>query len=86
MPDEQPSSSIPPEQLKSALKAFRKRLKLTLLDDESKLQSRQPMSAGRKSQIVAIQPPHQFPREVWQELACQGKLKDAGGGFYELVE
>lgn len=85
----EPSPTTPPptpEQLKSALKAFRKRLKLTRLDDESRLTSRNPMSAGKKSEIAAILPPREFPREVWQELARQGKLRDTGRGFYELVE
>jgi hypothetical protein len=75
-----------PEQLKSALKAFRKRLKLTRLDDESRLNSRNPMSSGKKSEISAIMPPREFPREVWEELVRQGKLKDSGGGFYQLME
>lgn len=75
-----------PEQLKSAMKAFRKRLKLTKLDDESRLNSRNPMSSGKKSEISAIMPPREFPREVWEELVRQGKLKSAGGSFYELVE
>jgi hypothetical protein len=71
-------------ELKKALKAFRKRLKLTTLDDESKL-GRSPLSGG-KSSIVAIQPPREFPRDVWEELAEQGFLKRDGGGFYGLVE
>lgn len=75
-----------PEQLKSALKAFRKRLKLTKLDDESRLNSRNPMSSGKKSEITAIMPPREFPAAVWEELVRQGKLKSAGGSFYELVE
>lgn len=75
-----------PEQLKSAMKAFRKRLKLTKLDDESRLNSRNPMSSGKKSEISAIMPPREFPHEVWEELVRQGKLKSAGGSFYELVE
>ncbi len=74
-----------PETLKSALKAFRKRLKLTRLDAESKLGAHKPMTGGQKSGIVAIRPPNQFPDEVWQELARQGKLKDTGAGFYQLV-
>ena len=44
------------------------------------------MSGGGRSGVVAISPPDQFPREVWEELAKQGKLKHAGGGLYELVE
>jgi hypothetical protein len=72
------------EALKAAMKAFRKRLKLTRLDDESKLGLR-AMSGGRKSNVIAIMAPREFPQSVWQELARQGKLKDTGGGFYELV-
>ncbi len=72
------------EQLALALKAFRKRLKLTRLDDESRI-GHGPMSAGGKSGVVAITPPNQFPREVWEELAKQGKLKHAGRGLYELI-
>ena len=72
------------EELKKALKAFRKRLKLTIQDDESKL-GRSPLSGG-KSGIVAIQPPREFPPEVWKELAEKGLLKSDGGGFYGLVE
>jgi len=79
-------STAPPskEQLKSALKAFRKRLKLTRLADESRL-TYGPMSGGGRSGVVAITPPDQFPREVWEELAKQTKLKHVGGGLYELV-
>jgi hypothetical protein len=80
----QPAGGIPPEQLKQALKAFKKRLKLTRLDDESRL-GYGPMTGGGKSGVVAISPPNQFPREVWQELVKQGKLKPAGSGLYELA-
>jgi hypothetical protein len=73
-----------PEQLKSAFKAFKKRLKLTRLDDESRL-SRSPLSKGA-SGILAISPPNQFPQEVWDELVRQGKLKNMGGGTYGLAE
>lgn len=73
------------ELLRLAMKAFRKRLKLTILDDESRL-GRGPMSGGNKSSVVAITPPNQFPREVWEELAEQGKIKRAGRGVYELTE
>jgi hypothetical protein len=78
---------LPPpskEELKLALKAFRKRLKLTRLDDESRL-GYGPMSSGGRSGVVAITPPDQFSRAVWEELARQGKLKHAGGTMYELV-
>ena len=72
-----------PQQLKTALKAFKKRLKLTCLDDQSRI-GVGPMSGGRPSGIVAITPPDQFPSAVWEELARQGKLKRSGNGLYEL--
>jgi len=78
------SSAPTPQELKQALKAFRKRLKLTQLDEESKLGGG-PLSHNR-ARIVAIMPPNQFPQAVWDELVKQGKLKKAGGGTYELVE
>jgi hypothetical protein len=80
---ENPQPSPTPQQLKSALKAFRKRLKLTQLDDQSRI-GVGPMSSGRASSIVAISPPDQFPQEVWDELTRQGKLKRAGNGQYAL--
>lgn len=87
MSDSEPTSpeSIPSaEELKQALKAFRKRLKLTRLDAESNLGGG-PMSGGFKSGIVAITAPNQYPRAVWDELVKQGKLKNASHGMYSLV-
>jgi hypothetical protein len=81
----QSDSSQPPfspQVLKAALKAFKKRLKLTRLDDQSRI-GVGPMSGGRTSGIVAITPPDQYPPAVWEELARQGKLKRAGDGLYE---
>jgi len=78
----QPAGVIAPETLKSALKAFKKRLKLTSLDDDSKL-GRGAFSSGHTG-IFAIRPPNQFPPEVWIELCKQGKLRDSGHGLYEL--
>lgn len=75
---------LPPE-LKLALKAFKKRLKLTRLDAESRI-GVGPMSSGASWGIVAIVPPNQYPRSVWDELVKQGKLKNEGGGMYSLVE
>ena len=86
MLEPEPSSasvSPTPEELRNALKAFKKRLKLTRLDDESSL-GRGPMSGGKSSGIVAIMPPNQYPRAVWDELVKQGKLKYAGQGLYQL--
>ena len=68
-----------PQELKAALKAFKKRLKLTCLDDQSRI-GVGPMSSGRASAIVAITPPDQYPTAVWEELARQGKLRRAGDG------
>ena len=83
--DEQPvPEGLDPATLKKAMKAFRKRLKLTILDQESKL-GRSPLTSGKKSAIVAIMAPYGYPPEVWQELVKQGKLKDAGRGFFELI-
>ena len=74
-----------PVQLKNALKAFKKRLKLTRLDDESRL-GHGAMTTGGRSGVVAIVPPYQFPQAVWDELARQGKIRRAGLGTYELVD
>ena len=71
------------DELKKALKAFKKRIKLTQLDDDSRL-GRSPMT-GSKSQVVSIQPPTGFGREIWEELAEKGFLKRDGGGFYALI-
>jgi hypothetical protein len=83
MPDTQPPQSPSPQELKAALKAFKKRLKLTCLDDQSRI-GVGPMSSGRQSGIVAITPPNQYPQAVWDELARQGRLKRVGQGLYEL--
>ena len=86
-----PESETPPEgsanaaELKLALKAFKKRLKLTRLDAESRL-GVGPMSGGAGWGVTAIMPPLQYPRSVWDELVKQGKLRDVGQGLYALVE
>ena len=85
MPDATPPPAEPTkEQLKGAFKAFKKRLKLTRLDAESQL-SRNPLSSGRGSGIVAISPPTGYPQSVWDELVRTNKLKYVGHGQYELV-
>lgn len=71
------------EILRRALKAFQKSMKLTRLDSESSLGGG-PMSGGRASGIVGIQPPSRFPREVWDELVRQGQLRGGRHGVYEL--
>ena len=73
------------EELKKALKAFKKRLKLMRLDDDSRI-GHGPMSGGGKEKVMSMQPPLGFGREIWEELADKGFLKRDGVGFYELVE
>jgi hypothetical protein len=74
---------IPPEVLRSAYNAFKKRWKLTNLDQVSQI-GRGPMSSGQKSAITGITPPDQFPLAVWNELVKQGRLKYAGAGCYSM--
>jgi len=87
---EQGGTSLPggvehsPQELSRALQAFKKRLKLTRLDHESKL-GYGPMTGGRPSAIVAITPPNQYPRSVWDALVAQGRLKKGQQGMYELA-
>jgi len=71
------------EVLKRALKAYRKSLKLTVLDAESNV-GHGPFSGGRKSGIVGITPPSRYPPAVWQELVRQKRLAYSGQGTYEL--
>jgi hypothetical protein len=73
------------EELKAAFKAFKRRLKLTRLDEESGIAGG-PLSGGRGSAIVAITPPGEYSQAVWDELVRQGKLRRAGQGMYELAE
>ena len=69
------------EELKRAYKAFKKRLKLARLDDESGL------SVGsKKSRIAGITPPGGHPPGIWDELVTQGRLKREGGGIYSLAQ
>ena len=73
---------LSPENLKRAMTAFKKRLKFTKLDDDSRL-GRGPFSGGSLG-VYAIRPPTDFPPEVWQELCRQGRLRTTGRGLYEL--
>ena len=89
-PDEAPAPAeelpeVDPEEMKKALRAFRKRLKFMRLDEESKL-GVGPMTGGKKSEIKAIIPPMEFSREVWDALVRSGQMLDRKQGFYELTE
>ncbi len=79
----EPLTQPSPDELKLALKAFKKRLKLTRLDAESKV-GHSPLSSGTNSGITAIMPPNQYPDSIWEELVKQGKLKRAGHGLLSL--
>ncbi|MBN2374959.1 MAG: hypothetical protein JXD22_01060 [Sedimentisphaerales bacterium] len=72
---------LTPERLKKAFKAFKKRLKLAQLDDSSTAGG--ALSGGNRG-LTAVRPPDIYPKEVWEELARQGRLKSAGQGLYEL--
>lgn len=78
-----PAASGPsPETLRAALKAFKKRIKVMQLDQDSQI-SKSPLTGGR-SMILGITPPNQYPTAVWDALVKEGKLKYAGQGMYEL--
>ncbi len=77
----EPAVKVPEEVMASALKAFKKRLKVGRLADESKLGGRYT-SGGKKSGRDAIIPPEDFGPEVWKALEQAGKLRHTGQGFY----
>ena len=80
MPDAGPT----PQGLKAALKAFKKRLRLTRLDAESSIAGG-PLSSGRGRASSPSCRRTSFRRKCGPQLVKQGKLKKAGGGMYELV-
>jgi hypothetical protein len=69
------------EDRKRAYKAFKKRLKLARLDDESGLSR-----GSKRSGIAGITPPNGFPPGIWEELVAEGKLKREGAGTYSLAQ
>lgn len=71
--------------LKAALKAFKRRLKIQRLDDQSRIDPRDPTSKGETSEIAAIEPPRDWSAEVWDELVRRGALRRAGRGVYEFL-
>ncbi len=77
--------SLDRDNLKRAMKAFRKKLKSIRRDDESKLGNRYT-TYGKQSKITAITPPNQYPAAVWDKLVEEGRLKQGGQGTYELPE
>lgn len=75
--------SLEADNLKRALKAFRRKLKNYRRDDESKLGAKF-VTNGRSSGISAITPPKEYPMAVWNKLVELGRLKKAGSGTFEL--
>ena len=73
------------ETCRDALRAFKKRLKLTRLDEESRISPHDPLSHGGSSQLTAIVPPNKWPLPVWHELVRRGQIRHTGDGFYELT-
>lgn len=68
---------------REALKAFKKKLKATQLDEDSRL-GRSPLSGSGGEKIIAITPPSGHGKAVWESLAAKGYLK-RDGSFYELA-
>lgn len=85
MNSESSEDVIAPENLKRAMKAFKKRLKLTRLDDESSL-GHGSTDKSKGSGIVAVRPPDNYPQVVWDKLVEMGKLQNAGGGLYQIKQ
>lgn len=69
--------------LKRAVKAFRKRLKLARLDQESRIGGG-AFSKGERSGITGVEPPNSYPPDVWAELVRVGRLIDADQRILEL--
>ncbi len=80
-----PDGTFTKETLQRAMKALKKRMKLTRLDDESRL-GHDAMSRGGRSGIVAVKPPAQYPLEVWQALEAKGRVRSDRNGLYEIIE
>jgi hypothetical protein len=80
-----PDGSFTKETLQRAMKALKRRLKLTRLDDESRL-GHDAMTRGGRSGITGVKGPEQYPAEVWQALAQKGRIRDLGQGLYEIVD
>jgi len=74
-------ADVPDKEKRDAMKAFRKRLKLSRLADESRITGRL-LTKGEDSSIDAIIPPREHPREVWDALVADGELKHTGQGFF----
>ena len=72
------------DELKKAHRAFKKKLKLQQLEDDSKLG--RAKTTGQRTQVLAIVPPSGFGRDIWPVLTARGFLKHDGGGCYALTD
>ena len=73
------------EEIKRALKAFKKRLKLTRRDDESSLGGGK-LTKGEASAIIGIRLPDGHSEEAWRELETKNRIKRIPGTqTYELI-
>lgn len=80
---QEPLPEFPGQQLRDAMKAFRRRVKLTKLDHESKL-GRSPLTTGKDADFDSIMPPREFPEDIWKVLVQRGQLEQLGYGFYRI--
>ncbi len=80
-----PDGTFTKETLQRAMKALKKRLKATRLDDESRL-GHDAMTRGGRSHIVGVTLPKQYPAEVWQALVEKGRIKHVGEGAYQILD
>jgi hypothetical protein len=76
---------LPLDVMQDALRMFRKRLKLSQLDADSKL-GHGPTSGTGQHRIQSMVPPRDFPAAVWEALVRAGKLRREGDGFYSIIE
>ena len=67
------------EELKRAFKAFKKRLKLYQQDTGSSSPASHP--SRDKATITAINPPDQYPKDIWEELVAQGNEAFAAADY-----
>ena len=83
---EDAAPEVSKEDIKRAMKAFKKRLKLYKRDDESKLGGG-AFTAGKSSSIVGIRPPDGFDDAVWKALEAKGRIRRVPGSkdTYELL-
>ncbi len=79
-----PAAAIDESVLKAAMKAFRRRLKFDQLDEDSRIDLRDPMSKGA-TKVTAIEPPREWGQDVWDELARRGAIKRVGRSLYEMA-